>query len=42
MTRGVSKQVAVEGKYTLEAKNGTFVDMCLDEKYNSQIIKSIF
>lgn len=41
MLRGVKKQVAVVGKYTLEAKNGMSVDECIDRRYKSQIIKEI-
>ena len=41
MLRGVRKQVAVKGKYTLEAQNGTLVDECLDRDYRSQIIEVI-
>lgn len=41
MLRKVKRQTAVHDKYTIEAKNGTRVDPCTDERYLSQIIKEI-
>jgi len=42
MKRGSRNQVAVEGKYTMEAIGGTQVTACKDERYESQIIEAIF
>lgn len=42
MLRKVNKQIAIEGKYTMEAQDGTEVGDCVDERYKNQIIKVIF
>lgn len=41
MLRGVKKQIAIEGKYTMEAKDGTVVHECYDNEYRKQVIKYI-
>lgn len=41
MKKGAVKQVAIKGKYTLEAENGTIVDDYTSDDYYRQIIKII-
>lgn len=41
MSRSAKRPIALDNKYTIEARNGTMVEECDDSKYISQIIKRI-